>query len=190
MSQVLTHIDESVLRGYFERLDPLVRPGTDLFVIGGAAVALLGAKIRTTVDIDIAAPYSRVDLSNFTKASAEAGLPVNPALGYEGAYIEYVEPLMLTLPEPCSKNSGIILFRGFNFTVRTGSCADIIASKLFRYSEKDIGDIRFLMESANVSIAQVKESVSRLPPRFREDVLVRENLANLEEDSLLWRVKQ
>jgi hypothetical protein len=38
-------IDESVLREYFERLDPLVKSGTELFVIGGAAVALLGAKI-------------------------------------------------------------------------------------------------------------------------------------------------
>jgi hypothetical protein len=75
-------------------------------------------------------------------------------------------------------------------TVRTGTPADLIASKLFRYSEKDVGDIRFLMESARVSMAGIKESVSRLPTRFRDDVLVRENLANLELDSAMWRTKQ
>jgi hypothetical protein len=183
-------IDESVLREYFERLDPLVRSGTELFVIGGAAVALLGAKIRTTVDVDVAAPYSRVDLANFREASASAGLPVNPAAGYQGAYVEYVEPLMLTLPNPDTGGTSIVLFRGFNLTVRTGCPADLIASKLFRYSEKDVGDIRFLMESAKVSMTEIKDSVSRLPPRFRDDVLVGENLANLETDSSMWRLER
>ena len=190
MSDRSHQIDESVLREYFERLDPLVKSGTELFVIGGAAVALLGAKIRTTVDLDVASPYSRVDLENFRDASARAGLPVNPVAGYQGAYVEYVEPLMLTLPRPQTEDATIVLFRGFNLTVRTGTPADLIASKLFRYSEKDVGDIRFLMESARVSMAGIKESVSRLPARFRDDVLVRENLANLELDSAMWRTKQ
>lgn len=183
-------IDESVVRGYFERLDPLVKPGTELFIIGGAAIALLGAKIRTTVDVDVAAPYSRVDMSNFRDASASAGLPVNPAPGYQGAYVEYVEPLMLTLPSPAEGESAVILFRGFNLTVKTGTPADLIASKLFRYSEKDAGDIRFLMESAGVSLDDVRKSVERLPSRFRNDVLVRDNLANLESDCVIWRGKR
>jgi hypothetical protein len=39
-------IDEAAASAYFGRLDPLVRPGTILFVIGGSAIAQLGAKIR------------------------------------------------------------------------------------------------------------------------------------------------
>lgn len=37
MSEFACQIDESVVRGYFERLDPLVKPGTELFLpVGGA----------------------------------------------------------------------------------------------------------------------------------------------------------
>ena len=54
---MVQQIDEQEALAYFERLDPLVRPGTVLFVIGGSAIAQLGAKIRVTADIDVALPY-------------------------------------------------------------------------------------------------------------------------------------
>ena len=62
---------------YFARLDPLVKPGTVLFVIGGAAIAVLGAKIRVTGDIDVALPFSKLDMSGFAEAH-KSGLPVSP----------------------------------------------------------------------------------------------------------------
>lgn len=183
----IPQIDADFLREYFSRLDPLVRNGTVLYVIGGAAVALLGAKIRTTVDIDVASPYSRLEWMEFCAASASVGLPVNPEPGYQGAYIEYVEPLMLTLPKPKTNDEDVVvLYKGFNLTVMTGSAADIIASKLYRYSDKDVSDIRFLMESSNVTLDDIREAVVRLPQRFRDDVVLRENLKNLETDSSMW----
>ena len=173
---------------YFSRLDALVKPGTELYVIGGSAIALLGAKIRTTADVDVALPYSKLDLADFTTASAKAGLPVNPTFGYQGAYVELVKPLMLTLPRPKSETDVQELFRGVNLVVRTGSGSDLVASKLYRYSEQDQEDIQFLMLRGGVTLAAVRESVTRLPERFREDVMVIENLGNLERDLLLWRV--
>ena len=165
---MVQQIDEQEALAYFERLDPLVRPGTVLFVIGGSAIAQLGAKIRVT-------------------ASSKAGLPVNPAFGYQGAYIELVKPLMLTLPKPASVTDCIDLFQGVNLTVRTSSPADLVASKLYRYSDQDQEDIQFLMGAGGVTLEAVRESVSRLPVRFRDDVLVRENLSNLESDVRVWK---
>lgn len=188
MAETIAEINESVVTDYFVRLDQLVKPGTELYVIGGSAIALLGAKIRTTADVDVALPYSKLDLTDFTTASAKAGLPVNPAFGYQGAYVELVKPLMLTLPQPKSETDVQELFRGVNLVVRTGSGADIVASKLYRYSEQDQEDIQFLMLRGGVTLADVRESVTRLPERFREDVMVVENLGNLERDLSLWRV--
>jgi len=181
------HIDASTALAYFERLDPLVREGTELCVIGGSAIAQLGAHIRVTADIDIAMPYSKLDLSAFAEASAKAGLPVNPAFGYQNAYVELVQPLMLTVPKPSSEEAFVELFRGMNLLVKTCAPADLVASKLFRYSPQDQEDIQFLMGSGGVTIERVREAVSRLPERFRDDVVVRENLTNLESDLLLWK---
>ena len=81
MSEAIAEINESVVTDYFVRLDQLVKPGTELYVIGGSAIALLGAKIRTTADVDVALPYSKLDLADFTTASAKAGLYSFTALG-------------------------------------------------------------------------------------------------------------
>ena len=159
-------------------------------MIGGSAIALLGAKIRTTADVDVALPYSKFDFADFVRASAAAGLPVNPAFGYQGAYVELVKPLMLTVPQPKDESDVQELFRGANLIVRTGSGADLVASKLYRYSEQDQEDVQFLMLRGGVTLDAVRESVSRLPERFREDVMTVENLGNLERDLAVWRAVQ
>ena len=173
---------------YFARLDALVAPGTVLFVYGGAAVALLGSGIRTTMDVDVAEPYSHFDRTAFAAASAQAGLPVNPGTDHEAAFLELVGALRLCVPEPTAENPGLELFRGANLTVRTGSAADLIASKLVRYDEQDQQDIQFLLKAGAVRLSAVRESVERLPTAFREDALVLENLGNLERDMKIWGV--
>ena len=85
----VSEVDEAVITDYFVRLDRLVKLGTELYVIGGSAIALLGAKIRTTADIDVALPYSKLDLGDFSAASEKAGLPVNPAFGYQAGSCDY-----------------------------------------------------------------------------------------------------
>lgn len=71
-------VTERTVVEYFDRLDAMVSSGTVLYIYGGAAVAVLGSRIRTTMDIDVAEPYSRIDRAEFAAASAKAGLPVNP----------------------------------------------------------------------------------------------------------------
>ena len=71
----IEQVNEQTVRAYFDALDPLVPSGTVLCVFGGAAVALLGSKIRTTMVIDVAESFSRIDRAAFCEASAKAGLP-------------------------------------------------------------------------------------------------------------------
>lgn len=42
--------------------------------------------------------------------------------------------------------------------------------------------MQYLIGVGRVTYASICEAVSRLPPTFREDVLVRENLENLKAD--------
>lgn len=109
---------------YFARLDAQVCPGTELLVIGGSAIALLGAKIRVTADIDVALPYSRIEMPDFAEASKRVGFPVDPGLGYQGPFVELIKPLMLTLPEP-QEGLQIVLFTGRNLTVKTCPAAEV-----------------------------------------------------------------
>ena len=188
MNETIQEVTGKTAGEYFVRLDALVAPGTILYVYGGAAVALLGSGIRTTMDVDVAEPYSRFDRATFAAVSKQAGLPVNPGADYDAAFLELVGSLRLCVPEPAAEESGFELFKGANLTVKTGSASDLIASKLVRYDEQDQQDIQFLLKAANVSFAAVCESAARLPAAFREDVLVKENLDNLKRDMKVWGV--
>ena len=46
------------------------------------------------------------------------------------------------------------------------------------------------MLRGGVTLEAVRESVLRLPERFREDVMTVENLGNLERDLAVWRAVQ
>ena len=105
----------------------------------------------------------------------------------EATALEYFFRLdALVKPKPKSEESLQVLFNGTNLTVKTGSGADLVASKLYRYSEQDQEDIQFLMLRGGVTLESVRESVSRLPERFRDDVMTVENLVNLERDLVMW----
>ena len=177
-------IDERATMEYFAKLDGLVSRGTELYIFGGSAIGLLGAKVRTTIDIDVAAPFSRMNLQEFKAASEKLGMPVNPGAAYQGAFIELVGPARLSLPSP-TENS-LIVFRGMNLTVKTGAFAELVASKLVRYSVKDMQDVQFLITEGRVKYDEVVAAVKRLSPVFRDDPLVKENLENLKTDMMIW----
>jgi hypothetical protein len=65
----------------------------------------------------------------------------------------------------------------------------LIASKLIRYDEIDRSDIQYLCHQIPVRIDAVEAAVGDLPEAFREDALVRENLANFKIDASLWGVR-
>ena len=189
VSSMINEVSVASLTEYFSRLDELVPNGTLLYLYGGAAVIMYGATIRTTLDVDIAAPYSRINPAKFAEWSAKAGLPVNPPEFGNGISVEYVQASRLSLPVPKSgSEEGVAVFTGCNLTVLAASPADIIASKLVRYNEHDQQDVQYLIGFGRVSYKAICEAVSRLPPLFREDVHVKENLENLKYDMEIWGV--
>ena len=63
---------------------------------------------------------------------------------------------------------------------------DLIASRLIRYDPTDQADIQFLLTHFPIHFEAVAQAADRLPAAFREDMLVRKNLANLRRDLPRW----
>ena len=179
-------MNKQEITDYLARLDRELSGPTVLYLYGSAVVILLDAPDRTSLDIDVAGPYSGVDQADFEQASRRAGLPVNPEPSYQGGHLEWVGPLRLCLPSPQEDAPGMILWQGLKLAVRTGSVEDLVASKLIRYDEIDRADIQFLFAQFHFSWEAVRNSADRLPHPFRTDTLVLENLANLKADLRMW----
>lgn len=178
-------MDKTELVGYLARIDGFLTTPATLYVYGSAALILLNEPERTSLDIDVAAPYSRADFAELAKAAADAGLPINPPEDYRHNHIEWISALRLCLapPDPASE---IVLWQGSRLVLKTLTVPHLIASKLIRYDSIDRGDVQYLCKQGQVTWDEVAAAVERLPSPFNRDALVRENLANLREDMRMW----
>lgn len=174
-----------VLRQHLERLDAALTAPTRLCVYGSAAAMLLGQEDRTSLDVDVAGPYSDADETMVRVAAEQAGLPVNPPESYQGDHIEWVSSARLCLA-PVDPQDAVTLWQGRHLVLFTLPVPDLIASRLIRYDPTDQADIEFLTVQARVGFEAVAAAAQRLPESFREDVLVRENLENLRRDMRRW----
>ena len=59
-------VNKADLVGYLERLDRALSSPATLHIYGSAAFMLLDEPDRTSLDIDVAAPYSNVDLGDLS----------------------------------------------------------------------------------------------------------------------------
>ena len=178
-------MDAKSLREHLGRLDALLSEPARLCIYGSAAAMLLGQEDRFSVDVDIAGPYSTVSEQALTVAARQAGLPVNPPEEYPGDHLEWVGPGRLCLAPPAAE-SAVILWQGSRLTVFTLPMADLVASRLIRYDPTDQADIQFLSIQARLRFEDIAQAVHRLPPPFRTDALVRDNLENLRRDLRRW----
>lgn len=180
-------MNRAQLIDYLAKIDENLDSEAVVVIYGSAAFMLLEEEMRTSLDIDVAAPYSMVSQSAFCKAAEMAGLPVNPDGDYADDHIEWIGPLRLCLPKP-DDATDIVLWQGKFLVVKTVSAAGLIASKLIRYDETDQSDIHFLYFQMRISIDDIEAAVDTLPPAFRNDVMVRDNLENLKSDVMIWEV--
>jgi len=178
-------MNKTDLLGYLERLDGALKAPATLHIYGSAAFMLLDEPDRTSLDVDVAAPYSIVDVGDLSQAAAAAGLPLNPPDEYASDHLEWVSAVRLCLSKP-NPETDLLLWRGTRLLVKTGSIPQLIASKLIRYDEIDRSDIQYLCHQASVDIAAVAAAVDELPAPFDHDPLVLENLKNLRVDLKLW----
>ncbi len=178
-------MNKAELVDYLERLDGALETSAILHIYGSAACMLLDEPGRTSLDIDVAGPYSEADEADLRRAAAAAGLPVNPDEAYTGDHIEWIGPLRLCL-QPPMKETTLTLWKGCRLCIRTGSLSDLISSKLIRYDETDRSDIQYLLAQGRVPFEQIAHAAARLPAPFDRDELVRENLENLKTDIVAW----
>jgi hypothetical protein len=178
-------MDKNRLLEYFTRVDRQLMQPAELLIYGSAAFILLDEEARTSLDLDVAGPYSKVDYEEFRQASLQAGLEVNPAEFDAAEHVEWISGARLCLAPPESTET-MTLWQGRQLAVKTVAAADLVASKLIRYDPIDQGDVRYLVSQMHVSHDEVTKAVARLPVGFRGDALVGENLANLKEDMRLW----
>ena len=171
---------------HLERLDARLKSPTRLCIYGSAAFMLLGEPERTSLDIDVAGPYSQADFGQFSRAAAAAGLPVNPPADTGADHFEWVGPLRLCLPKP-TPGSELPLWQGRRLAVVTVPPAALVASKLIRYDAADQGDIQYLLTQHPVAFSAIRAAAGQLPPPFNDDPLVRDNLASLRTDLKTWR---
>ena len=181
-------MNKSELIRYLERIDGALRKPATLYVYGSAAFILLDEPDRSSLDVDVAGPYSQVDEADVRQAAESAGLPVNPGEGYDGDHIEWVGPLRLCLRPP-SPDAGMTLWQGSRLRIQTGSAADLVASKLIRYDEIDRSDVQYLVSQSGLSFADIEAAAGRLPAPFASDPVVRENLENLRSDIEMWGIR-
>jgi hypothetical protein len=179
-------MDKSELILYLEKIDRALNSDVTLYVLGGAALILLDEPDRTSLDVDVAAPYSEADFGDLEQAALAAGLPVNPSEHTSSEHIEWIAPLRLCLPKP-DPDTDMTLWQGGKLTVKTVCLPGLIASKLIRYDEIDQADILYLCSSRTVEHSDVEAAVRTLPPAFRKDPVVLDNLENLKVDMGLWK---
>ena len=178
-------MNAATLREHLARLDAELLEPARLCVYGSAALMLLGEEDRFSVDMDIAGPYSVANEPVVAAAAQRIGWPVNPPDDFTGDYIEWVGPGRLCLAVPVAA-SAPVLWQGNRLTLFTVPPADLIASRLIRYDPTDQADIQYLLTSARLRFEDIAAAVDRLPPAFRNDPLVGENLANLHRDLQRW----
>ena len=178
-------MNKNQLVTYLERIDVALQDEAILYIYGSAAFILLDEPERTSLDVDVAAPYCRLDERVFRNAAATAGLPVNPELDTTSDHIEWILSLRLCLPKP-SADSDIVLWRGHCLTVKTGAIPALIASKLVRYDSVDRSDVQYLLSQHSVAFNDVAAAVRSLPAPFNQNAVVLDNLENLRNDMTVW----
>jgi len=170
---------------YLSRMDAALSGKAILCVYGSAVFILLDEVDRTSLDIDVAAPYSTVDFADFKQAAEKAGLQINPPEEYSLEHIEWISQLRLCLPAP-QPQTEMILWQGKKLTLKTVSISELIASKLIRYDAIDQTDIQFVCTETKVAVTDIEAAVESLPSPFNSDPIVRQNLEHLKVDLQQW----
>jgi hypothetical protein len=178
-------MNKSELMAYLEGIDGGLKQPAMLYIYGSAVCILLDEPDRTSLDIDVAGPYSDAVYGDIVQAARNAGIPVNPDEQTSSNHIEWIQALRLCLPKP-SQEGSMVLWQGEKLTIKTASVPELIASKLIRYDTIDQGDIQYLCSQSPLAISAVESAVRRLPPPFNTDALVLENLENLRHDLEMW----
>lgn len=151
-------------------------PPLRLCLIGSAACLFGGMEGRTSSDLDIWKPASDYDRRELKAAAEKAGLLFDPkqTLDPDRPYLQLIEPGLTQLgafePVLIERIGRLHLFRP--------PVENLIAAKLIRAEQKDLGDIRFLLSRYRPDLPRVRRIIAKFsaPGRAR----AKENLVYLQ----------
>jgi hypothetical protein len=160
-------MDKTTRVRQLERLDAALQSPATLYIYGSCVSILMDEPNRTSLDLDVAGPYSVVDEGDLRRAGDAIGFPVNPGDHYDGDHIEWIGPLRLCLPPP-APGDRVTLWQGARLRIQTASIADLIASKLVRYDQIDQTDIEYLLRQNPVPFRISKRPSHDFPHHSRK----------------------
>ena len=145
-----------------------------LEIIGAWPVIEAGMPGRTSLDLDVWAPGSKVDRSALRAACATAGLDFDPIDETQRPYLQLIRPGIVELPEHLPQEAGT--WGGLTITVPPP--AALAAAKLIRAEGKDIADIIFLCSKHGIGREAVARYVEKIADHAKRET-ARENLVYL-----------
>lgn len=145
-----------------------------LEIIGAWPVIDAGMPGRTSLDLDIWMPGSRVDRGTLRAACAATGLGFDPLEETDRPYLQLVRPGIVEMPRHTAQEAGT----WGGLTILVPPPAALAAAKLVRASDKDLADIFFLCSKHALSRATVAACVEDIPDSAQRQT-ARENLVYL-----------
>ncbi|WP_332714362.1 DUF6036 family nucleotidyltransferase [Pelagibacterium mangrovi] len=178
-------IGKDEIKALLEKLDDSLETPQTICLIGSIALILMGHAERNTQDIDVWAQASDFDEIAMRHAAENAGLLYNPLDEIpELPYIQIVHPGIVQVPgyDAVSGNwfdqPPHVLWKGRHLTVQCPPPEVIVASKLRRFSDRDVTDSIWLISHSKLAAEAIMEAVKLLPETYREDA--EDNLAMLK----------
>ncbi len=151
-------------------------PPLRLCLIGSAACLFGGMEGRTSADLDIWKPASDYDRGELQAAAEKAGLLFDPkqTLEPDRPYLQLVEPGLTQL----GAFAPVFVERIGRLQIYRPPVENLVAAKLIRAEQKDLGDIQFLVSRHRPDLQRIREIIAdfNLPGRER----AAENLVYLD----------
>ena len=159
-------MDITQIQTSLQKLGEHVPPNSDLVLVGGSALALLGNP-RLTIDIDfVGDDVQPSELhKNILQAAKELRINIEPV------------PLDRFIPLPEGSSERVIRIGTFgNLEVFVADPYSIALSKLDRGFDTDLGDIVFLVQSGRVDFSRFEHMLQEALPHankydFHPDIL-------------------
>ncbi len=147
-----------------------------LCLIGSAACLFGGMDGRTSADLDIWKPASDYDRIELQRAAEKAGLLFDPKQTVEPdrPYLQLIEPGLTQLGE----FEPVFIERMGRLHLYRPPVENLVAAKLIRCEQKDLGDIQFLVSRHRPDLLRIHEIIKRFPLPARERAT--ENLVYLD----------
>lgn len=164
-------MDNSDIKSILQNIGERVPAGSELILVGGSALALLG-NARPTIDIDFVGDDVRPNTlhQSILRMAEELGVYADPV------------PLERFIPLPKDSDQRSIRIGQFgNLEIYVADPYSIALSKVDRGADTDYDDLLFLVEKGHVEMSKLEAILAEALPHAREFDLEPDILEHFQE---------